>query len=88
VGAEASVTWFRDGREAGMAQARNVALGGQLRRRADHAIMARPTPVRRRAAVPVLLSPFLLAYGWIWARVALTGRPQEWPRLRPTRSRR
>ena len=42
----------------------------------------------RPAVVPVLLSPFLLAYGWIWARVALTGRRQEWPRRHPSRSRR
>ena len=33
----------------------------------------------RPAIVPVLLSPLALGYGWIWARVAVTGRRQEWP---------
>jgi hypothetical protein len=34
----------------------------------------------RPAIVPVLLSPLALGYGWIWSRVAVTGRRQEWPR--------
>ena len=33
----------------------------------------------RPAIVPVLLSPLALGYGWIWARVAVTGRRREWP---------
>jgi hypothetical protein len=33
----------------------------------------------RPALVPVLISPLALGYGWIWARVAVTGRRQEWP---------
>jgi hypothetical protein len=33
----------------------------------------------RPALLPVLLSPLALAYGWIWARVARTGRRQQWP---------
>jgi hypothetical protein len=33
----------------------------------------------RPAILPVLVSPLALAYGWIWGRVALTGRRQEWP---------
>jgi hypothetical protein len=27
----------------------------------------------------LLVSPLALGYGWIWARVAVTGRRQEWP---------
>jgi hypothetical protein len=34
----------------------------------------------RPGIVPVLVSPLALGYGWIWARVAATGRRQEWPR--------
>jgi hypothetical protein len=34
----------------------------------------------RPAIVPVLLSPLALGYAWLWARVAVTGRRQEWPR--------
>jgi len=33
----------------------------------------------RPAIVLVLLGPLALGYGWIWARVAVTGRRQEWP---------
>jgi hypothetical protein len=33
----------------------------------------------RPALVPVMISPLALGYGWIWARVAVTGRRQEWP---------
>jgi hypothetical protein len=33
----------------------------------------------RPAIVPLLVSPLALGYGWIWARVAATGRRREWP---------
>jgi hypothetical protein len=33
----------------------------------------------RPAIVLVLISPLALGSGWIWGRVALTGRRQEWP---------
>lgn len=33
----------------------------------------------RPAIAPVLVSPLALGYGWIWSRVAVTGRRQEWP---------
>jgi hypothetical protein len=42
----------------------------------------------RPAIVPVLVSPFALGYGWIWARVAVTGRRQEWPPWRGRQQRR
>jgi hypothetical protein len=42
----------------------------------------------RPAIVPVLLSPLALGYGWIWARVAVTGRRQEWPLWTRRRQRR
>jgi hypothetical protein len=33
----------------------------------------------RPALLPVLLSPLALGYGWLWLRVARTGRRQHWP---------
>jgi len=42
----------------------------------------------RPAILPVLISPLALGYGWIWARVAVTGRRQEWPRWRRRQRRR
>jgi hypothetical protein len=33
----------------------------------------------RPAIMPVVLSPLALGYGWLWSRVALTGRRLEWP---------
>ena len=33
----------------------------------------------RPAIVPLLVGALALGYGWIWARVAVTGRRQEWP---------
>ncbi|HKU61285.1 MAG TPA: hypothetical protein VJQ44_08725 [Gemmatimonadales bacterium] len=33
----------------------------------------------RPALLPVLLAPFALGYGWLWVRVARTGRRQPWP---------
>jgi hypothetical protein len=42
----------------------------------------------RPAIVPVLVSPLALGYGWLWSRVALTGRRQQWPRWRRREQRR
>jgi hypothetical protein len=42
----------------------------------------------RPAILPVLISPLALGYGWIWARVAVTGRRQEWPPWRRRAQRR
>ena len=33
----------------------------------------------RPALLPLLLSPLALGYGWLWLRVARTGRRQRWP---------
>jgi hypothetical protein len=33
----------------------------------------------RPGVVPVLLGALAVGYGWIWARVARTGRRQPWP---------
>jgi hypothetical protein len=38
----------------------------------------------RPALLLVLLGPLALAYGWLWVRVAQTGRRLQWPtRRRP-----
>ena len=33
----------------------------------------------RPAIWPVLVAPFALAYGWLWWKVAVTGRRLQWP---------
>ena len=40
----------------------------------------------RPAILPVLLGPLALGYGWVWWRVAATGRKQEWPPWRRRRN--
>lgn len=36
----------------------------------------------RPAPLLVLLGPLALAYGWLWVRVARTGRRLQWPTRR------
>ena len=33
----------------------------------------------RPGIVPLVVGPLALGYGWIWSRVAVTGRRQAWP---------
>jgi hypothetical protein len=39
----------------------------------------------RPAVLPTVIGLLALGYGWLWARVALTGQRQRWPFRRRSR---